>query len=293
MTNCDVELRLNLYNNYNSNSSNINSSGQFTNTNTTMRFSNVDLSHRTENSPEDIQDIEDDLKSQSKFSLDIEDYLKDVSIKSSCEEQQQISTSQNKSKDLLSSNLNPTHKNSKSYFVASTSTTLASINDNIASTSIQNNDQIYNQNHQYVNKNIQSSCTFNKKLNITEKSQNQIKQSEQNNIKYEDKKSQNLKFNNHKDKELKINNHNKKDCKFIATFFIQIENDFKFGVSKRIIGDNGINMKRIFNNVDKLFSTKFCKDNIVNKSQLKIRLRGRGSGYLEGENRIGKFMHNI
>jgi hypothetical protein len=53
--------------------------------------------------------------------------------------------------------------------------------------------------------------------------------------------------------------------KFTCRFEIGIENDKDFQVARRIIGQKGINMK-----------------NIVARTDAKLRLRGRGSGYLEG-----------
>ena len=56
--------------------------------------------------------------------------------------------------------------------------------------------------------------------------------------------------------------------KFTCRFEIGIENDKDFQVARRIIGQKGINMK-----------------NIVARTDAKLRLRGKGSGYLEGLSR--------
>jgi hypothetical protein len=53
--------------------------------------------------------------------------------------------------------------------------------------------------------------------------------------------------------------------KFTCRFEIGIDNDKDFQVARRIIGQKGMNMKEI-----------------VNRTDAKLRLRGRGSGYLEG-----------
>lgn len=53
--------------------------------------------------------------------------------------------------------------------------------------------------------------------------------------------------------------------KFTCRFEIGIENDKDFQVARRIIGQKGMNMK-----------------DIVARTDAKLRLRGRGSGYLEG-----------
>merc|ERR1719253_192001 len=56
--------------------------------------------------------------------------------------------------------------------------------------------------------------------------------------------------------------------KYTCRFDIGIENDKEFQVARRIIGTKGANMKRI-----------------VKQSEAKLRLRGRGSGFLEGAQR--------
>jgi hypothetical protein len=53
--------------------------------------------------------------------------------------------------------------------------------------------------------------------------------------------------------------------KFTCRFDIPVENDKDFQVARRIIGQKGANMKKI-----------------VATSDAKLRLRGKGSGYLEG-----------
>lgn len=70
--------------------------------------------------------------------------------------------------------------------------------------------------------------------------------------------------------------------KFVTSYEVQIENDEKFKVTKRIIGLKGNNMKKILS---------YCKvafPYISSNDLLKIRLRGRGSGYKEGLNNKGK-----
>ena len=56
--------------------------------------------------------------------------------------------------------------------------------------------------------------------------------------------------------------------KFTCRFDIPIDNDKDFQIARRVIGKSGANMKRI-----------------VATTDAKLRLRGRGSGYLEGYNR--------
>jgi RNA recognition motif-containing protein len=66
------------------------------------------------------------------------------------------------------------------------------------------------------------------------------------------------------------------NAKYTCKFEIQIENDKAFGVAKKIIGSKGANMKRIVDT---------CAKN--GDSIVKLRLRGKGSGYKEGINRLG------
>ena len=60
--------------------------------------------------------------------------------------------------------------------------------------------------------------------------------------------------------------------KFISKYEILIENDSEFQVSRRIIGSKGANMKKIINEC-------FIKGD---KETIKLRLRGKGSGFKEG-----------
>jgi len=66
--------------------------------------------------------------------------------------------------------------------------------------------------------------------------------------------------------------------KYTCRFEVQIENDQKYQVSRRLIGPKGANMKRII---------KECSNgsNLPIASIIKLRLRGKGSGFLEGPKR--------
>lgn len=57
--------------------------------------------------------------------------------------------------------------------------------------------------------------------------------------------------------------------KYTCRFEIGIDNDKEFQVARRIIGQKGSNMKRI-----------------VKSTDAKLRLRGKGSGYLEGAAKV-------
>ena len=60
--------------------------------------------------------------------------------------------------------------------------------------------------------------------------------------------------------------------RYTCKYQILIPNDKDFQIARRIIGSKGYNMKKILNE---------CKNNNI-KDTVKLRLRGRGSGYLEG-----------
>jgi hypothetical protein len=69
--------------------------------------------------------------------------------------------------------------------------------------------------------------------------------------------------------------------KFTCRYNVMIENDKNFQVAKKIIGSKGCNMKSIidwgFQNFPNYFGTKTSK-----RDGLKLRLRGKGSGFKEG-----------
>jgi hypothetical protein len=72
---------------------------------------------------------------------------------------------------------------------------------------------------------------------------------------------------------------NTSSSKLTARFDIMVENDEEFQVARRIIGAKGINMKTIVE--------KCCKGmNGPAHDIVKLRLRGKGSGFKEGPERI-------
>jgi CRISPR/Cas system-associated endonuclease Cas1 len=70
-----------------------------------------------------------------------------------------------------------------------------------------------------------------------------------------------------------------KQCKLTCRYDIQIENEKDFQVARRIIGSKGMNMKKIIESALEQIGEK--NSNSSNEI-LKLRLRGRGSGYKEG-----------
>lgn len=67
--------------------------------------------------------------------------------------------------------------------------------------------------------------------------------------------------------------------KFVCNYDIRIANDDKFCVTKRLIGNKGYTLRKI------LFDSCIR----FNDFTTKIRLRGKGSGYKEGVNHVGKY----
>ena len=65
----------------------------------------------------------------------------------------------------------------------------------------------------------------------------------------------------------------KNNGKYTCKYEILIPNDKDFQVARRLIGSKGCNMKKILNE---------CKQNNNINDNIKLRLRGRGSGYKEG-----------
>ena len=67
--------------------------------------------------------------------------------------------------------------------------------------------------------------------------------------------------------------------KYTCRYEIQIDNEKEFQVARRVIGSKGANMKRIIEECSEGF------DKSVNPYEIvKLRLRGKGSGFKEGQN---------
>jgi hypothetical protein len=67
--------------------------------------------------------------------------------------------------------------------------------------------------------------------------------------------------------------------KYTCRYDIQIENEKDFQVARRVIGSKGSNMKRIIQECAQGFDFKINPYEVV-----KLRLRGKGSGFKEGPN---------
>ena len=86
-----------------------------------------------------------------------------------------------------------------------------------------------------------------------------------------------MQMNNHQQnqnqKQFNPNYEEKNYGKYTCKYEILIPNDKDFQVARRLIGSKGCNMKKILNE---------CKQNNNINDNIKLRLRGRGSGYKEG-----------
>ena len=86
-----------------------------------------------------------------------------------------------------------------------------------------------------------------------------------------------MQMNNHQfnqnQKQFNPNIEEKNYGKYTCKYEILIPNDKDFQVARRLIGSKGCNMKKILNE---------CKQNNNINENIKLRLRGRGSGYKEG-----------
>lgn len=84
-------------------------------------------------------------------------------------------------------------------------------------------------------------------------------------------------------KHIKINESEKyghDECvKYTCRYDIQIDNEKEFQVARRVIGSKGANMKRIIEECSRGFDFKVNPYEVV-----KLRLRGKGSGFKEGPN---------
>ena len=74
-----------------------------------------------------------------------------------------------------------------------------------------------------------------------------------------------------------------KQNKLTCRYDIQIENEKDFQVARRIIGSKGTNMKKI---IESSLEQAEDKSAASSNELLKLRLRGRGSGYKEGPEQL-------
>jgi hypothetical protein len=76
--------------------------------------------------------------------------------------------------------------------------------------------------------------------------------------------------------------YNNPSNKFTCRYDVVIENEKNFQIAKKIIGSKGCNMKNIIENS---LSEAGLRNHPNSKEAIKLRLRGKGSGFLEGPDR--------
>ena len=88
-------------------------------------------------------------------------------------------------------------------------------------------------------------------------------------------------------KEASQKSEDKSGGKYICKYEILIPNDSSFQVVKKIIGVKGCNMKKIVNECTNIISSDpNNKNKKEGKNNVKLRLRGIGSGYKEGKKKL-------
>ena len=104
--------------------------------------------------------------------------------------------------------------------------------------------------------------------NIQQMNNPHINQNSQNNF------NQNMINNQNNNNNNNTNNNDEKNFgKYTCKYEILIANDKDFQIARRLIGSKGCNMKNIINE---------CKSGGNDGENIKLRLRGQGSGYKEG-----------
>jgi len=144
---------------------------------------------------------------------------------------------------------------------------LNNINNNIG---IMNN--INNMNNMNNMNNINNINNINSINNINNNINNLNSINDLNNIliSQNNQRINNIQFNQNSNNN--INNEEKNSGKLTCKYEILIQNDPEFQIARRLIGSKGCNMKKIINQ---------CKSNGDGEG-VKLRLRGKGSGYKEG-----------
>ena len=125
-----------------------------------------------------------------------------------------------------------------------------------------------------INNNIEIMNTYNNYNNINViNNMSNINNINNFNININDNYNYNYRMFNRNNAFNNINtNEEKVSGKYTCKYEILIENDSEFQIARRVIGSKGINMKNIINE---------CKIE-GEKESVKLRLRGKGSGYKEG-----------
>ena len=135
---------------------------------------------------------------------------------------------------------------------------------------VNNNMQILSQMNQQLVQNQLKNMSLMPNINNTHPDINMINNKSQT--------TQQNNFNNQNNNNNSNNNNytdEKNFGKYTCKYEILIANDKDFQIARRLIGSKGCNMKNIINQ---------CKSNPDDSDNVKLRLRGKGSGYKEGPN---------
>ena len=169
-----------------------------------------------------------------------------------------------------------------------------------------NNNNNNNNKNNINNNNVINQAQINNMLNINNNFQNNniyfnsqsFNNNNNNNINiFENKINSFVKKNSNKQNlnNNKLNNSDEKVIKYTCKYEILIPNDKDFQIARRLIGSKGCNMKKILEECKKIqkYSNKskqnfnntnnnFKNNNNFENENVKLRLRGQGSGYKEG-----------
>ena len=143
-------------------------------------------------------------------------------------------------------------------------------NNNAFNNNINNNGVMTNYNSYNLLNNNMNHMNLNN-INIIN-NMNNINNINNYNININDNNNNRMFRRNHYNNIRNINNEDKIQGKYTCKYEILIENDSEFQIARKLIGSKGINMKKIINE---------CKIE-GEKETVKLRLRGKGSGYKEG-----------
>ena len=157
----------------------------------------------------------------------------------------------------------------------------STVSNNKLNTNIINNGNLVNQNNyniqnNFIQQNIINNINminYNNSINIQNLYINNLIPNQQNII--NNNYNQNINMNNNNKHYINnINYEEKNSGKYTCKYEILIPNDKEFQIARRLIGSKGYNMKKIIDEC-KLIEPNW-NDNV------KLRLRGKGSGYKEG-----------
>ncbi len=151
------------------------------------------------------------------------------------------------------------------------------INNNIINNGNLINQNNYNIQNNFIQQNIINNINminYNNSINIQNLYINNLIPNQHNVINNNYNININMNNNNNKHHMNNINNEEKNSGKFTCKYEILIPNDKEFQIARRLIGSKGYNMKKIID------ECKSIEPNLYDN--VKLRLRGKGSGFKEG-----------